>query len=87
MTRNDFIIYTSNVFAILGLRALYLLLANTIMDLPYLHYGLAIVLAFAGIKLLADPIMHIPPLISVAFTSVVISTSVWMSLRARNSQA
>ncbi|HZA55745.1 MAG TPA: TerC/Alx family metal homeostasis membrane protein, partial [Candidatus Udaeobacter sp.] len=39
MTRNPFVIYTSNIFAILGLRALYLLLAHTISELPYLHYG------------------------------------------------
>jgi tellurite resistance protein TerC len=85
MTRNPFVIYTSNVFAILGLRALYLLLAHTISELPYLHYGLAVVLAFAGIKLLADPIAQIPPLFSVGFTVVVIGISVWMSLKKNGS--
>jgi tellurite resistance protein TerC len=84
MSRNPFVIYTSNVFAILGLRALYLLLAHTISDLPYLHYGLALVLAFAGIKLLADPIIHIHPLFSVAFTVVVIGITVWMSLKKKS---
>jgi tellurite resistance protein TerC len=83
MSRTPFVIYTSNVFAILGLRALYLLLAHTISELPYLHYGLAVVLAFAGIKLLADPIIHIHPLFSVAFTVVVIGISVWMSLKKK----
>ena len=83
MTRNPFIIYTSNVFAILGLRALYLLLAHTISELPYLHYGLAVVLAFAGIKLLADPIVHIPALVSVAFSVVIITISVWISLKKK----
>ena len=81
MTRNAFVLYTSNVFAILGLRALYLLLAHIITKLHYLHYGLAAVLAFAGIKLLADPIIHIPHLVSVAIVGVVIAVSVWLSLR------
>jgi tellurite resistance protein TerC len=83
MTRNPFVIYTSNIFAILGLRALYLLLAHMIGELPYLHYGLAVVLAFAGIKLLADPIIHIVPLFSVAFTVAVIGISVWISLNTK----
>lgn len=81
MTRNVFVLYTSNVFAILGLRALYLLLVHIVAKLRYLHYGLAVVLAFAGIKLLADPIVHIPHLVSVAFVAVVIATSVWLSLK------
>jgi tellurite resistance protein TerC len=85
MSRNPFVIYTSNVFAILGLRALYLLLANTIAELPYLHYGLALVLAFAGVKLLADPLVEVPPLVSVAFTVIVIGASVWVSLQKRQS--
>jgi TerC family integral membrane protein len=81
MSRNEFVIYTSNVFAVLGLRALYLLLANTIGKMRYLHYGLAVVLAFAGFKLLADPFIHISPLVSVAFTVVVIGSTVWLSLK------
>jgi tellurite resistance protein TerC len=86
MSRNDFVIYTSNVFAILGLRALYLLLANTIGRMRYLHYGLAIVLAFAGLKLIADPLIDVPPLVSVAFTVVIIGASVWLSLRSGNAR-
>lgn len=81
MSRNEFVIYTSNVFAVLGLRALYLLIANTIGKMRYLHYGLAIVLAFAGFKLLADSFVHVSPLFSVAFTVVVIGGSVWLSLK------
>ncbi len=51
VTRDRFIVYSSNIFAILGLRAIYLALASTIAGLRYLHYGLAAVLAFAGIKI------------------------------------
>jgi tellurite resistance protein TerC len=82
MSRNDFVIYTSNVFAILGLHALYLLLANTIDRMRYLHYGLAIVFAFAGSKLIVDPLIHIPPLVSVAFAVVAIGSTVWLSLES-----
>jgi tellurite resistance protein TerC len=82
MSRNDFVIYTSNVFAVLGLRALYLLLASTIGRMRYLHYGLAMVLVFAGLKLIADPLIDIPPLVSVAVTVVIIGATVWLSLKS-----
>lgn len=85
MTRNLFILYSSNIFAILGLRALYLLLAHTIAELKYLHYGLAIVLAFAGFKIMTEPWIHIPALLSVAFIVVVIAGATWISVRARES--
>ncbi|MNK21315.1 Inner membrane protein alx [compost metagenome] len=57
---NDpFILYTSNIFAILGLRALYFLLANFMHMFSKLKYGLAIILAFIGVKMLISPIYHI----------------------------
>jgi len=79
MSRNDFVIYTSNVFAILGLRALYLLLANTVSQMRYLHHGLAVVLGLAGLKLLAEPFIHIPPLVSVAVSVVIIGSTLLLS--------
>ncbi len=54
ITRDSFIIFTSNVFAILGLRALYFLLAGLMDSFRYLHYGLAAVLAFVGLKMVAE---------------------------------
>jgi tellurite resistance protein TerC len=54
ITRDSFIIFTSNVFAILGLRALYFLLAGMMDSFRYLHYGLAAVLAFVGLKMVAE---------------------------------
>ena len=54
ITREPFIIFTSNVFAILGLRALYFLLAGAMQSFRYLHYGLAAVLAFVGLKMVAE---------------------------------
>lgn len=56
---DPFILYTSNIFAILGLRALYFLLANFMHMFSRLHYGLAVILAFIGIKMLIAPFYHI----------------------------
>ncbi|HET6567023.1 MAG TPA: TerC/Alx family metal homeostasis membrane protein [Rhodothermales bacterium] len=83
MTRDRFLVYSSNVFAILGLRALYLLLAHTIAGLKYLHYGLAMVLLFAAVKIVGDPWFEIQPLVSVGVIIVVIGTAILASLRAR----
>lgn len=59
ITQNMFIVYTSNVFAILGLRALYFALAGVMEYFHYLHYGLAAVLVFVGAKMLLDVHWHI----------------------------
>ncbi|HLJ98044.1 MAG TPA: TerC family protein [Gemmataceae bacterium] len=60
VTRDAFIVYTSNVFAILGLRALYFLLANLLEKFRYLHIGLALVLGFVGLKMLLEEPLHAP---------------------------
>lgn len=65
VSQDRFIVYSSNAFAILGLRALYLALAGYLTRLNYLHYGLAAVLAFAGFKMVAHDWVEIPPLISI----------------------
>ncbi len=54
ITTNTFIVYTSNVFAILGLRSLYFLLAGVVEKFHYLKIGLSVVLAFVGVKMLAE---------------------------------
>ena len=54
ITTDSFIVFTSNVFAILGLRALYFLLAGVMQMFRYLHYGLAGVLAFIGLNMIGD---------------------------------
>ncbi|MFL5348648.1 MAG: TerC/Alx family metal homeostasis membrane protein [Hyalangium sp.] len=87
VSQQPFIVYSSNVFAILGLRALYIVLAHVISELRYLHYGLAAVLAFAGLKMiLPDDRVHVPPLASVAVIIVCIGLAVGASLRARTRQ-
>lgn len=64
ITRNAFIVFTSNVFAILGLRALYFLLAGVLETFQYLKVGLALVLIFVGAKMLVEPWLHISTAIS-----------------------
>lgn len=58
ITRDPFIVFTSNIFAILGLRALYFLLAGVIDKFEYLHYGLSAVLVFIGLKMIAEFGVH-----------------------------
>lgn len=75
ITRDPFIILTSNVFAILGLRALYFLLASVSNRLHYLKAGLAVILGFVGLKMLTENIpglWHPPPLASLGFIAAVL---------------
>ena len=82
VTRNRFVVYGSNVFAILGLRALYTLLAATITWLRYLHYGLAAVLAFAALKILGERWVDVPPLASIGIVAALVGGAVWASLKS-----
>ena len=78
---NDpFILYTSNIFAILGLRSLYFLLANFIHLFSKLKYGLAIVLSFIGVKMVIAPFYHIESLYSLIFVISVLILSMVASL-------
>jgi len=87
VSRSEFVVYSSNAFAILGLRSLYLVMAHTIAEMRYLHYGLAAVLAFAGFKLIAEDWVHVSPPVSVGILAVMIGVAVWASLRARRREA
>jgi tellurite resistance protein TerC len=81
ITTNTFIVYTSNVFAILGLRSMYFLLAGVVEKFHYLKMGLAIVLTFIGTKMLVVAVgIHIPIWISLIFVAVVLFSSVIASL-------
>ncbi|HEY1786931.1 MAG TPA: TerC/Alx family metal homeostasis membrane protein [Verrucomicrobiae bacterium] len=71
VTRNAFIIFTSNIFAILGLRSLYFLLAGAIGYFRYLNIGLSAVLVFIGVKMLMDPHQHEPKWFQVALPASV----------------
>jgi tellurite resistance protein TerC len=82
VTRDPFLVYTSNVCAILGLRAFYFLLAGILPYFQYLDEGLAIVLMFIGAKMLAEPWIHISTGISLAVVGAVIAIAVLISVLA-----
>ena len=82
VTREPFLVFTSNAFAILGLRALYFLLAGMMHRFVYLKYGLAGILVFVGAKMLLSDIYKVPIWISLAVISVLVGVSVVASLRA-----
>jgi len=75
-----FIVYTSNIFAILGLRAMYFVLAGMMDLFHYLHYGLAIVLMFIGAKMLASHYYEVPTEWALGTVVVVLLVSVLASL-------
>jgi tellurite resistance protein TerC len=79
ITQDPFIVFTSNAFAILGLRSLYFALANFMDKFQFLKYGLAVVLMFIGIKMLIADIYHINIVASLVVVILVISLSVIIS--------
>lgn len=81
ITDDPFIVYTSNVFAILGLRSLYFLLAQAVTKFHYLKFGLAVVLCFVGTKMLIREFVHIPVIVSLLFIVATIAGAVIYSLR------
>ena len=80
ITMNPFIIYTSNAFAILGLRSLYFALEGIIKLFHYLNYGLSVILAFVGIKMLISSVYQIPTHIALSFIAVVLFISIFVSI-------
>jgi tellurite resistance protein TerC len=80
VTEDPFIVYTSNVFAILGLRALYFLLANVMDKFQYLKLGLAAVLTFVGIKMVITDFYKIPIGLSLGVVAGILTLSILVSL-------
>ncbi|MDQ3291588.1 MAG: TerC family protein [Bacteroidota bacterium] len=78
ISKDPFIVYTSNVFALLGLRALYFALAGIMQLFHYLHYGLSLILAFIGFKLLLSDIYHI----DMPYALLVVATILFISVVA-----
>ncbi len=76
VSHHRFVVYSSNAFAILGLRSLYLVLAHPLSKMRYLHYGLSAVLGFAALKLLLADWLQIPALVSVVVIGVLIGGAV-----------
>ncbi len=80
VSQDAFIVYTSNIFAILGLRALYFLLAGAMTRLEHLSTGLAVVLMFIGLKMLLEEVVHVPIGVSLAVVAGIIGIAVAASL-------
>ena len=87
ISEEPFIVFSSNVFAILGLRALYLVLADLLKDLQYLHLGLAGILVFAGAKMLGSGLFHLPHVVSLLVIVGLLVGSIVPSLNARRRRA
>ncbi len=86
ITRDTFIIYTSNICAILGLRSLYFLLANLVTRFVFLRIGLAVILSFVGVKMLIADWLHIPNWLSLLFIAGVLLVTIVASLFATEGQ-
>jgi tellurite resistance protein TerC len=90
VSRDPFILYTSNIFAILGLRSLYFLLANFMHMFSRLKFGLAIILAFIGFKMVVNPVYHIESTTSLMIViGVLIGSflaSIWFPIKEKDSE-
>jgi tellurite resistance protein TerC len=85
VTQEPFIVYTSNIFAILGLRALYFLLANVMDKFQYLKLGLSAVLTFVGVKMVIVDLYKIPVGVSLGVVAGILTVSIIVSLwKTRN---
>ncbi len=82
ITQDEFIIYTSNICAILGLRSLYFVLAHVIDRFIYLKTGLALVLGFVGFKMICARFLHIPNWASLAVIITTLAITIFLSMRA-----
>jgi tellurite resistance protein TerC len=83
ITRQPFLAYTSNILAVMGLRSLYTLLIGALSRLRFLHYGLAAVLAFAAVKMLASRWIEIGPVASLATILALLALTISAGLRFR----
>lgn len=86
ITQDTFIIYTSNICAILGLRSLYFLLANLVTRFVYLRIGLAIILCFVGVKMISSGWFHIPNWLSLTVILAVLLLTILVSVIATRGQ-
>jgi tellurite resistance protein TerC len=85
VSREQFIVFSSNAFAILGLRALYFLLADLRDKFDYLQEGLAVILAFVGVKMIIQEWYHIPTFVSLGVIAAVLAIAILVSVRFQRS--
>jgi len=81
VTRDPFIVYSSNIFAILGLRALFFVLAGAMDRFIHLKTGIAAILVFVGVKMVLSAWYHLPTTISLAVIILFLATAIWASIR------
>ncbi|HYZ98082.1 MAG TPA: TerC family protein [Acidimicrobiales bacterium] len=86
VSREQFIVFSSNAFAILGLRALYFLLADLRERFGYLQQGLAVILAFVGVKMIVAEWYHIETFVSLSVIALVLAVAIWLSMRRDSRQ-
>jgi tellurite resistance protein TerC len=87
VSREPFIVFASNAFAILGLRALYFLLAGMADRFRYLNIGLGVILAFVGIKMIMVEVYHMPTYVSLGVIALVLTITIVASLQAEKRDA
>jgi tellurite resistance protein TerC len=88
ITQDPFIVYTSNICAILGLRSLYFLLAGLMDRFIYLRTGLALVLGFVGLKMITAEVLPFPRVVSLGIIVLILGVTIWLSmLKTRNAAA
>jgi len=80
VSQDPFVVYTSNIFAILGLRALYFVLAGALTKLRFLKWALAVILVLVGVKMLIVDMYKVPTLLSLAAVAVILGVAVTLSL-------
>ncbi len=80
ITRDVYVVFAANAMSLLGMTALYFLLANMMERFEYLNWGLALVLAFVGLKMLLEPVVHIAPWVSLIVIVVVLGVTILISL-------
>lgn len=83
ISKDDFIVYSSNIFAIIGLRSVYFLLSNFVSKFKFLQIGIALILIFVGLKMLISHYIHISTLFSLALIIVIMSISVFVSVKRK----
>src|SRR4029078_12943622 len=81
VSRETFIVFSSNAFAIMGLRAMYFLLADIRDKFDYLQTGLAVILAFVGVKMIISEWYHIPTYVSLGVIALVLVVSIIASIK------
>ncbi|MBQ4493849.1 MAG: TerC family protein [Elusimicrobiaceae bacterium] len=80
ITQDTFIVYTSNIFAIIGLRSLYFLLAGMASKFEYLKYGIALILGFVGLKMVLASVVHLPIWLSLLVIASILTGTILISL-------